>query len=224
MSIPYIQNMIDSYPEIIQALTRNRAQLNDTKDELVAQQTALYAVLSQLVSEHTARLTARGFDLLYLGNNYGHYNLTSWLTAPAAYTATITETDEFTVPGNQTGYFTDGSRLLINDNGAVRNVIVESSAFAAGDTTVTVTPNCLSGAGSGSTGKLSETGSNTSDSILLGYQNEWNFVYDYLTHPLGVTGTYGINPLISSLNESMSLLQSDINKYTSAQTTLARFA
>ena len=49
------------------------------------------------------------------------------------------------------------------------------------------------------------------DSNILNFKNKWDFGYDYLYHPLGTSGTYGIQPMIDALNNGKSTLTANKN-------------
>lgn len=52
---------------------------------------------------------------------------------------------------------------------------------------------------------------------------DWDFANDYLTRPLGTSGTYGIAPMISSLNMGKGLLEENQSKIQDSKTVFSRY-
>jgi hypothetical protein len=226
MAIDHIQEMLDAYPAKIDALNNSIEQLTILYDSYVEDQTALNAVMAQVVTEHSDALTEyctdNGYDLLYKSGDYGVDNLDEWSAGTGDYVATITANNTFTVPGDATAYFTVGLECVIDDNGTTKLVTVQGSVFGV-LTTVTIDEVTLSGGGGGNVGEVLDDGDITSEATLLSYQEDMDFVVDYLECTLG-DKLYCIDDLVTSYGDSLTLLQDEIDKYSEALSVLERFS
>jgi len=62
------------------------------------------------------------------------------------------------------------------------------------------------------------------DTIIINYKDTWDFGYDYLYHPLGTTGTYGIQPMIDALNNGKSTLNGNKDTISDSKTVFEDYA
>lgn len=63
-----------------------------------------------------------------------------------------------------------------------------------------------------------------SDTQIIDWVDKFDFGYDYLTHPLGITGTYGLNDRITQLNNAKALLGLNKTKITDSKTVFEDYA
>jgi len=63
-----------------------------------------------------------------------------------------------------------------------------------------------------------------SDTIVINFIDTWNFGDDYLYHPLGTTGTYGIQPMIDALNNGKSTLNGNKDTVSDSKTVFEDYA
>lgn len=61
------------------------------------------------------------------------------------------------------------------------------------------------------------------DVTITQWVTDWTFTYDYLTHSLGTSGTYGKIPMRSSLNDAKSLLTANKNKLNNSVDVFGRY-
>ena len=62
------------------------------------------------------------------------------------------------------------------------------------------------------------------DTIIINYKDTWDFGYDYLYHPLGTSGTYGIQPMIDALNNGKSTLNGNKDTVSDSKTVFEDYA
>ncbi len=62
------------------------------------------------------------------------------------------------------------------------------------------------------------------DTNVINYISSWNFGYDYLYHPLGTSGTYGIQPMIDALNNGKSTLNGNKDTISDSKTVFEDYA
>jgi hypothetical protein len=62
-----------------------------------------------------------------------------------------------------------------------------------------------------------------SDPYIIQWVEDWDFSNDYMTKPLGTGGTYGISPMISSLNMGKTLLESNQTKIQDSKSVFSRY-
>lgn len=63
-----------------------------------------------------------------------------------------------------------------------------------------------------------------SDSTIIDLIDKWDFGYDYITHPFGITGTYGLQARIDQLYDALDLLLSNKSKIEESKTAFEDFA
>ena len=62
------------------------------------------------------------------------------------------------------------------------------------------------------------------DTNVINYKDTWDFGYDYLYHPLGTSGTYGIQPMIDALNNGKSTLNGNKDTISDSKTVFEDYA
>ncbi len=62
------------------------------------------------------------------------------------------------------------------------------------------------------------------DTNIIGFKTSWDFGYDYLYHPLGTSGTYGIQPMIDALNNGKSTLNGNKDTISDSKTVFEDYA
>ncbi len=62
------------------------------------------------------------------------------------------------------------------------------------------------------------------DTNIINYKDSWDFGYDYLYHPLGTTGTYGIQPMMDALNNGKSSLNGNKDTISDSKTVFEDYA
>jgi hypothetical protein len=63
-----------------------------------------------------------------------------------------------------------------------------------------------------------------SDAQIIDWVDKFDFGYDYLVHPLGITGTYGINDKITQLQNAKNLLTQNKTKVVDSKTVFEDYA
>lgn len=62
------------------------------------------------------------------------------------------------------------------------------------------------------------------DPDIIDWIGQWNFGFDYINHPFGITGTYGLQPRIDQLYDALDLLVDNKSKISESKTVFENFA
>lgn len=62
------------------------------------------------------------------------------------------------------------------------------------------------------------------DTIIIAFKDTWDFGYDYLYHPLGTSGTYGIQPMMDALNNGKATLLGNKTTISDSKTVFENYA
>jgi len=224
---------IAEMPTIVLSLSASIAGIDTQIAELTLQKGALDSVLATLTSEMNLYLPTKGTGTVYVATSagaggYGTTNLTAWCVYKVINTTpTYLNPTTFTVPASAEGLFSpsmvlglhhsgttvvDCSVVTVTNMGATADIVVQGGLVYA-DIQKAMEPQY----------KYNGVGWD-SDVYITSRITEFNFTYDHLSLLLGLTGTYGINDMITKLGQGKSLLTANKNKYNSAITVYARFA
>lgn len=229
--------MIDSYPDEVTNIDVSLTSIQARIDELTLQKSAVQiGVLDIVKSEMDIYLESKrvsgGWDVFATFGEYGVSNIIDWAMfdyITDSNTIIYITDDQFTVANDHSAEFTDGTKIVVDCGvDGFRYRTVDGNAVFTTVTTVDLisTETAL-------TSNAEEVGLVTyeydgigwdSDATIVSKKTEFDFGYDHIYLDLGTSGTYGLDDMISKLNDGKGLLTLNKAKYNDAITKYERFA
>lgn len=220
-----LRELVDiTYPAIVDNLNKVLVELDKAKVELDEQIQAVEdGVLLESKTNHLNELESiritNGWDEVKTWGNYGVENLTQWaIISYSGDTPTGTGSDQFTVPGDRTSFYTSGKVLLIEDNGGGR--IYDKTVLNSVYTTLT-TVN-LNTAGKSINNPMvsvdevmySLTVNWDNNPVLINAQDDFDIAYNHLHQEPSVSGgTYGLIPKKDQVQDGIDVQTINRDKY-----------
>lgn len=230
----------NSYPLTGYALTVSGSATTDQLTSLTEEKKAIETVLSTIGEDLRNSIeesaTSLGlFETIYNGDGgnitFGPYGISSvrnWIMDEAELITTVSlETSSasgFICEGDLTSTFTEDSLIIWEDadNESVRCVVVESNHIELMDTTyVGVSADYVGGTLPFSISNVytvlntytsADFVSNNNRIDMTKWMDDFDFAYDHLNHPIGASGTYGINARIALVSAGAATVQLNKNK------------
>lgn len=225
-----LSEMLSAYNTMALNLSASLVNIDNQIDDLTEQKTILQWTQDQYEADLETYVEANKADYFYSYGSFGSTNLSEWMgfdEETGLTNLTYFSAHEFLVDGDETGTFTAGTSAVVTNNGVFSTSTTVSASvynlpWHSGKTLVALY-------GSICTADLDavylESYANwgplwDSDTTITHYMDSWDWIYDFITHEIGLTGTYGIDDRVTNLNTAKGIVQYDYNKYSGAQDAL----
>lgn len=234
-----LREMVDAYPETVSRLTANIATVTDQRDDLQEQKDAIIdGVLTGLKTDLENHLNTKGYDMVHYDSDYGctdssSCDLEGWRAAAYMTDGStinyIIATNEFEIDNDHTTDLAVGTRILVDCGvDGIKYSVVDTSAFAGGVTTVTLTLGSESiTANAQNVGIVAYEYEGTgwdADTTIIDYVTDFAFGIDHIYKSLGTNGTYGLDEMIILKDDAITLLTANRDKYSDAITIYEDYA
>lgn len=237
MADAILKEMILDAPDQVSQLDSSITQLNTQIASFQEKQNSLVGVCNTAATNLETHLLNKYTPPVenYYFYTYGNYNqalvaggnLTEWkLYLDMMITdATSISTTEFILSGDYTAIFINGKDLsfIVNlGNRVYSTVSISSYDIGNDETTVEIDDEVLDTMYP-EIWELKYSYIPGDDIVVDNLKSEWDFANDYITQPIGVSGTYGTQDNIAKLTIALNLQTANKTKYNDSITKLAPY-
>jgi len=229
-----LKQMVLDAPGQIASITTSITNLNTQIADIQSKQDSLKNICDKVALDLETYLTATKFlpatdYFMYKGTNYNqNLSITGSIIDWVIYKIlTVTgllyiADDSFSCDSDKTSIFTTTTKVSFLLSGSRVYSTVLSSSFDGSITTVILNDLVLD-ITIASVWPIEYSYLAGDDTKIDEYKTNWDFSHDYITLPMGTTGTYGTLDNIAKLNLAKTLLTSNKTKLTDSITVLTPF-